>query len=518
MLLALAIAATFQLAVPSDADLQAPADRWTTFGGSAARTGASASTPLRGPVAVAWTHDAKAKIVGEPLVWEERIVLELESGTNRRSLRFLDLLTGEALTSRDTSATSAMTLEPSLWRNEVLYRKSPTSLGGLRMWRGRMYERWSHRTEGEVGPPLLEGREVYACVGDGVERMTWGKSAPVWRIEGNYRGRVSLTADSVFALRQDRNFLLFCVEIDRQSGRVLREALVGRPSKLWTHGETSSATISLLGDCWGVYAPPPLSLIAGQRRNGLIYDPWDKKVDEELAQIPDGGTWLSPLALRIEPNGVFGWVGAFASGGSFLKRSSNLRQPELVLLATEKSNAEFALHRAGATVLPGVTYVGPRAYDRYSKDVLWREEAKDVECSRAIPARDTVLYVRGGTELVALRSAFRILAESTSEESTPQDRELPASGTGQLWLRDGSSREAEFATEEGSARLSWKEKPEDEPEWLEREDVLSILSADGGVVWAKDGRSLTRTFRTRGDERRAEWLADLAFLVNFQPG
>ena len=69
--------------VAPDGSGLAPANRWHTLGGSAARTGASKTAPVRQPVEVAWRHEAGGAIEGEPLVWDDWVLLSIRMGPDR---------------------------------------------------------------------------------------------------------------------------------------------------------------------------------------------------------------------------------------------------------------------------------------------------------------------------------------------------------------------------------------------------------------------------------------------------
>ncbi len=59
-------------------------NRWYAEGGSASRSGAVATTPLVEAPERAWQFDAPGVIVGEPLVWDNVVVLECELPKGKR--------------------------------------------------------------------------------------------------------------------------------------------------------------------------------------------------------------------------------------------------------------------------------------------------------------------------------------------------------------------------------------------------------------------------------------------------
>jgi hypothetical protein len=73
----------------------APMNRWTTQGGCAARRGVTASEPVAGMLETAWEWRPKGEIEGEPLVWDDRIVVAVRTGDASRSLHVLRLADGK---------------------------------------------------------------------------------------------------------------------------------------------------------------------------------------------------------------------------------------------------------------------------------------------------------------------------------------------------------------------------------------------------------------------------------------
>jgi len=168
-----------------------PANRWTTRGGGPTRSGATLTRPVRGPVEVVWTHDAGGEIESEPLVWDERIVIAVKVAKDQRVLRVLDLATGERSVG-DVRVKVLSPLAPSLWRNVVVFRRAATQVAALRIGANRMTEVWSHRSEFDVGPPLLVGNHVYLTTTGGLCKFALGQRAPLWKLDGAFQGEVAL--------------------------------------------------------------------------------------------------------------------------------------------------------------------------------------------------------------------------------------------------------------------------------------------------------------------------------------
>lgn len=180
-------------------DLLAPANRWTTTGGSPSRSGATRTRAVRGPVEIAWTHDAGGGIEGEPLVWDDVVLVSVARSDDLRVLRALDLLTGEPLVT-DRIVRSKKPLVPSLWRNVVVYRGDENQMVAARIGKSRMSEIWSTRTAESVGPPLLVGERVYATTWRELACYALGRRAPLWSAPGQFGGAVSLSKHQAFAV------------------------------------------------------------------------------------------------------------------------------------------------------------------------------------------------------------------------------------------------------------------------------------------------------------------------------
>ena len=194
-----------------------PANRWHTAGGGSARTGETLTAPIQAPVEIVWTHDARGEIEGEPLVWNEWVLITVRQGPDLRVLRALDLLDGRPLVG-DHVVRSTMPLEPSIWRNTVAYRAGPEMLAAVELSSRRFESLWTLRAEGPVGPPLLVGSSICAAVAGQLTRFALGRPAPVWEQEGRFRGRVALRDEEVFAIDYDSSGRAFVARHDWVTG------------------------------------------------------------------------------------------------------------------------------------------------------------------------------------------------------------------------------------------------------------------------------------------------------------
>src|SRR5262245_27536488 len=178
----------------------APANRWYTAGGCAARTGFSVTRAVLASPEVAWTYaPAQGVIESEPLVWDEFVALAIKVSDKERQLHVLSLLTGRPI-SRPQVFRTTLPLEPSLARNTILVRSSPTLLQALRIDTGGLTVIWGRKAAGKepYGVPLLFGAEIYVTEGRQLERLTFNGTYARWREEADFAGAPSLKGKHLY--------------------------------------------------------------------------------------------------------------------------------------------------------------------------------------------------------------------------------------------------------------------------------------------------------------------------------
>ncbi len=493
-------------------DARAAPGRWCTLGGSPSRSGASRGEPLRGLVAVAWTHDAGGTIEGEPLVWDDTVVLAVKLAENRRALRFLDLLSGEPL-SRDWIANIDRPIEPSLWGDRVIVRKAPTTLTCVQLRAGRAYERWTRRFKADVGPPLIVGDAVYATVGGALERMTVGKNSSVWRVETRAVGRLSLRANRLLSLEHFRPGYHRLVERDAETGA----ETAGGPAYPTTGVASDQSSDRhqpvpvFLGAVRGLTIPHgwPAGTFEGSRC--VTLEPDELRPGRDATQPALMRGYLSePVLASAQQDEVLGV--APGSRGALLGMLPVRGEGESLVLATADICSDFLRPATPPTVVGDVALIGARAFDLVSRRVLWRAEPAEVETSRAIPARGSVLYVRGGTELVALKSALRGGSRAADAGASTARIALPEA---RLVMRDGTRREGSVFLEAAAQEFSLGEAGLASAEGAELEripldDVLVVVDSQGSAHWAPGPQALVRGLLRLADVERGEALTAIA--------
>jgi len=426
-------------AVPQSAEhgATAPENRWTVRGGCPARTGASLTPPLPGPIETAWEYRAPGEIMGEPLVWDDRIVLEVKTGT-RRDLQLIRLADGERL-AMFKGGDLDQPLAPSLWGRLVVFRVAPMELVVARLKESRIKRMWEIRSAKPFGEPLLLGREIYVRVGDEqIHRYDIPRESPVWTAKGTYRSELAIRGDSVYVIqyRERRGSL---TRLDRRSGKVVERVEIA------AHGYRIPATDTKARLRVGrrhvlVRHQLPVLYAGGQKLNGsTVLREVRKDGRVKLTEGPPlefEKSFDEPrLALALD-----GWVGRarLPKKGPVLGYLKDDR--EFLPYATRTDHAELMQLETAPTCARNVAYLGTCAVEIDTAQILWRRSLRPT--SRLIPARGMVLAVVAGNALVAMKPKPGA-ARGFFRKGTVSG---PARAT--AWLRDGTSHTGVFRVTE----------------------------------------------------------------------
>lgn len=471
--------------VPEPTDVVGEANRWTTHGGSPSRSGATRTKGPRGSVEIAWSRDAEGVIEGEPLVWDDAVVITFARGGDVRVLRVLDLFSGEPVVS-DRIVRSTQPLEPSLWRNVIVYRSAPNQIAAVRIGNTRLSEVWSTRTEGECGPPLIVGDDIWVAATKELACFKLGRRTPSWKQDGcNFFGRVALAGGVVYATSSKPDacgLAAFQANSGQLCANVFRFPISAGPN----------ASIALMRDAafvdFGVKLPGPLEFelrIAGVDFNDL-------RVESFHPVRGSIGMLTLPTALGS------GWIARLINGegGPLLVRVESLYAKTMVELASRKHHSEFVDDTLPVAIAGSVAYVGARAFGAESDRLLWRLPLKATQ--RAVPARESVLIVDGGKRLVAVRSrAPKAIAEMPSSAGASEVQ-------GTLVTRDGSVESGAFVVDASAKRVRRPaEKTSDE--W-KLDDVLLLEDGAQQVICGHDP---LRGIELLNEKRVADSLLEL---------
>ena len=491
-LLVLALAAAPPAQLPNE--FSAPPNRWFTHGGSYTRSGASRGEALRGPVTEAWTHEAGGSIEGEPLVWDDTVVLCVNEERGPRRLRMIDLLTGEPLYA-DRRVSSEVTLEPTVWRNRVAYRSKENQITVARIGQRTLSEVWKHKTEGAVGAPLMVGSRVYVCTSTALECLAVGKRVPSWRVPGEFRGRVAIEGDTLHAVSYDENGQAFLAGYDVDTGKQRGpKRLVGRHAAARAEAPGMESMVTVTRHPEISFVEFEKELWFGELRASVLGIQDDAKDGEILSgsadmlamPAPCKGGWLAPLFMGTERALVF---------------EPDVSDRAVQPMARDKENPEWVLEGVAPTILGDVAYVGKGAVDMSTGLVLWRLHGQAT--SRAVPARESVLCVEDDTRLVAIRQSLGSAAVEVHSKLT--EGEL---SEGRVVLRDGSIEVDDWtvALERRMLTREVRKKIEE----IALDDVLLVESKEGELLFSRGPDELVRALTLLSDSSLADEYTRLA--------
>jgi hypothetical protein len=368
-----------------------PPGRWYVEGGNSARNATSQSPPvLRRPL-VAWSQKASGTILGEPLVWDQHVVLAVRVNDKKRALEVRRLVDG-ALVGPPRVMESTADPSPSLWGNEIVWRSGPEGYELLRIGtRSLDFVARTPKTKG-LGTPLRFGTKLFAIVEGHVTCMRVSDFRVLWRSrERGFVGTLSLLDRSVYGLQGEKGSHQL-VALDRDTGEA-----------------TAFAQPAILAKIPGEDLRIQLAGTRGVVRFGS---------GNLLRDFVAPGIELNSLHVAVPlvpaPLLPFGMPVLHALDGT--QHFGTLAEPkgrQLVALALDGQNGvrldTCELHRrlaeAPPTIAGGVAYFGACAVETGEYRMLWRIDRigeRSLPITRAIPAGRTLLLA-AGNELHALR-------------------------------------------------------------------------------------------------------------------
>ncbi len=445
----------------------APVGRWYTFGGSASRCGVSASRSiLGGQLAPAWEFGTDGLIEEEPLVWDEHVVIvtvprsKAGEPAKERVLHALRLQDGKSLFPARKVA-SDVPLGVSMWGRLVAYREGRNTLRVDQIGATQFTSRLRHATKGALASPLLFGSEVYYTQGGRLERYVLGAQQPAWSIEGAYVGRVSLHGDVVFAVGYPRLIEPTLFGVDRFSGKVLAQESSGLHSAKTNTAETD--VVIAVNRAYALARCDMAPTIAVEQKdiesNTAIFTRARRDKAERLSR---GGAETSIVAPCVREMQKFFTVleGKEVSWRIWDGASKRELGFEVV---TSKSHPEWSERRVAPLLMGDAVVVGDRAYDIETLRVLWQADLQPTQ--RAVPARETLLVVSGGSKLVALRDTETHLGIALGNDGK----------RGAAVLRDGRTVRGAVAVDAAAKQLTVTVGKKAETHALDF------------VLWAEDG-------------------------------
>ncbi len=449
----------------------AEANRWYTQGGCAARTGLTETQVPREPVRAAWTYAARGTIEGEPIVWGDHVVVAIHVRGKSRELRVFDLSSGQEVGRRISFATE-LPLAPTIWGSLILVRAGDSRIEGYRIGKRGIRKTWTYRSDDPVGPPLLFEDEAYICTGGALERLAVGKNKPQWRVEAGVSGSVSLMGENVFAVARKENGAAAVVKLARKDGS---------GSDIWRVPVPPESITGKSSIPFQVSVHPTMMVVDTGQKNSeagrFSGIPGTAKNDKIGAVLGIDQLTAFPVPWK------FGWIGHSSEMGLIATEKANFMfkdgasQSNVLVYATPKMNAVFALDGVSPTSTRDVGLVGPRAFDLETREVLWRYSADKV--GRAIPAQQSVLVVVGDKNLVCLRA----------DRDKEQDQAWRLEETvdeGALVLRSGEVERGGFVR--SGDKLVQVNEGVELANWRDSEPVATFADSEIMALFNKEGR------------------------------
>jgi hypothetical protein len=367
--------------------------RWYTDGGNASRNATSANAPLLRRPVVAWRQKVAGTITGDPLVWDDHVVVAVRVNDKRAGIEVRRLADG-SLVGQPRLFDSTTDPAPALWGNEVIWRVGPGSLQSGRIGRKTFDFGTRMPAAKQVGPPLRVGTRVYAIADGRVVCMRATDFREVWRsADGDFAGSLSIAGDRLYAVRAARGLVFELMALDLQTGA--QRATID-PIEL-TRAPGDDLRMQIAGDT--------LWLRFGTGHFLARYESKDLAVNAMRVRLPlllgaavEPHTMPLPCALDerfhvgTKETGVGKALGLFPSG----------KETGVRLDAAE-------VHRPLADALPvlagDVLYLGACAVGTGDCRMRWcvqTDAGTALPKTRAIPAGRTLLLA-GDRELIALR-------------------------------------------------------------------------------------------------------------------
>lgn len=486
----------------------APADRWLMTGGAAARTGAASTAPLTDALREAWRIECEGRIVGEPLVWDDWVVLEVVGRKEQPALHLIRLTDGKLLYKTRGYETTGP-LAPCLGRGTVIARTGPNELTVYRLERKRLALIWKLKTEVPAGAPLILGREIYFHNGRDLMRYQFGRDEPVWKATGKYRSRLSVRGQELYLLRYDGEGVGWLETVSRKTGRTLqrRQAAFHQGS---VPDPRDEARIFVGRDRVYVRLGLEVQCEGGQMANAIMLS---RKVRADgsaaiglggFIELPSTPTFWKDRALRVE--------------GCRLMVEEEERQSEETTRAwiigrDEKDDRLLAhkyFHRSlldvktPPTVVRNACYLGSVAFDLATLQVFWRQPIRSR--TRLVPARGRLLAMEGETTLVAYRERNTALV-GTSHREEPADAKGPGkvivADRGEAYLRSGVCERGTFEIRPEIKGRLVRVAPRSKIGSWRLADVMLLLDRAGRPVYSGGRDDVIKVVDRRVDEAMA---------------
>lgn len=419
----------------------APRDTWHIRGGCVSRSAASATLPAEDELVADWHREFDGPIEGEPLVWDNWVVVCVHKG-DKRYLHSLDLRTGKRMRSTLSFKTS-QPLAPSIWNRVIAIRTAPNTIATYRVTRSALTRISAYKSKtGNVSEPLLFRDELYFVDRTSVRRMST-RCKPVWTSQDSgYLGELSLFDNVLFAAQDKGQPLL--TQLSRRSGFPKAMRL--------PKGQRSHAN--------------RIETMAG-RVFRYVRHGWKDNLLCGTSTL--GGRRLASPALLGDRLVLF--TNLPNSGDTLALLDTNKGQVRILGLANRDFHRKLTEDPGPLSIAGDVVYHPRFAFGIDDRMVRWRLDNQSDE--RVIPARNSVLLTKG-QRLERWRNR---LVMGTGEALAVDATTLP----GRAFFADGSVWEGKFEVLDGAVKRRKDTVPLD--------DVLLLTSAeDAPLRWPAPSR------------------------------
>ncbi len=448
----------------------APAGRWYTRGGCAARTYRSAERALFLRPESVWQHRGQGPIESEPLVWDGRVLLTNRQSATRRTLTVLDLATGRPLCVQTISAT--LPLEPALWGDLVAVRPAPDRIEVYRIAGHRLQSVRTIRSRGPVSPPLCFEGWLYLREGDELVGYDLDRAGERWRkrARGPFRGTPSLRDGLLYALWYEPGANAHLVAVAAHTGDLEDDALAGHHDGE-VPGPADDLRISILRGRAFVRHTLPVATTSGS-------DPFVIGVRRTNTRL-QAGSGASVHDFGSEPIAwKDGWIARRDGPQGHLWMATEELDRELrsIVLADSGNHPEL-LATQSVTRTDDTLYLGALAVDLEDFRVLWKGATPLLP---VVPAGRFLLTVTSPETLTALAEPEprRSRAEIAALETERQVEARLAEGYASLALESVRAGDLELVR-----RLIGEAESRNSP-------ARSLASAHAGLERIENGSRL----------------------------
>lgn len=328
----------------------------------------------------------------EPLVCGSHVLVNGRDPTGRRALAVLDAQSGRLLSRTLFPATHPLGVAFAGERVAVRTGANRVDLFRLRVARLLLERSFLHLES--ISAPCLEGDELLLREGDELVRHDLTRRDPTWRakVPGAFHGAPAARGDAVFAGWYEANGTAHLAWIERASGRILGDLVLGRHVQ-GPVADRDALEIVAHGSQIFVRLPPGLPAASGR-----VFEWTRVRFDGTRLERP---TLHDYLAAPLETQG--GWVvPERASDGSerwilgqFDAGHGAEESERVIELASAAHHAWLAACRTPAERVGEVLYLGPCAADERSLEVLWRRPV--APAFRPVPLDGGLLLIEDGT-------------------------------------------------------------------------------------------------------------------------